>query len=349
MVRIREATRSDNEALLSLTSMTPMSGHHSIRIDRQPDFFRLLDRRGRSHVLVAEEGGFIIGCVSVSQVLVHIDQRHESVHYLGDLKIHPHHRGTGLAVRLIKSIRDLLEADIDLVMCTVAHGNRNVLPLFDGRSGLPKPVALGTFNVFQILPSPRRPKTTTLTIREEPAHPDLVRLYNDYYGRYQLGPVFQTGSLHKSRHWVARSGGDIRAALSLVDVGDAKQIVLIRLPFRLRILVSFLRPLRHLFPIANLPEINHPIRILYIKSLACRKGQDKALDLLIQTARNVVLEQNYHFLTIGVHEKDPLRKRLTKYPKFNYKSMGFAVSLKRGTNGLLRLRQGIPYVDYSLF
>jgi len=349
MVRIREATRSDNEGLLSLTSMTPMGGTISIRIDRHPDFFRLLDRRGRSHVLVAEEDGRIIGCVSVARVSVHVDGRCESVHYLGDLKTHPQHRGTGLAVRLLKSMhRDLLEADADLVMCTAAYGNKNVLPFFDGRAGLPKAVALGTFNVYQILPSPRRPRMRAYDIQEEPDHPDLCRLYNDHFRRYQFGPVFQPSSLHMSRHWVARSGGAIRAALSLVDIGDAKQNVLIRLPFGLGIFVSFLRPLRHLFPIANIPEKNHPIRILYIKAWACHEDQDKALDLLIQTARNVSLKENFHFLAIGVHEKDPLGKRLTKYTKFTFKSMGFVVSLKRSHDDILRLRQGVPYEDYSL-
>ena len=82
MASIRNATPSDNEGLLWLTSMTPMKGKISIRVDRNPNFFRLLDRRGSSQVLVAEEEGKIVGCISVASAPVHIDGKLESVYYL---------------------------------------------------------------------------------------------------------------------------------------------------------------------------------------------------------------------------------------------------------------------------
>ncbi len=349
MARIRNATRSDNEGLLWLTSMTPMKGKISIRVDRNPNFFRLLDRRGCSQVLVAEEEGKIVGCISVACVPVHIDGKLESVYYLGDLKVHPDYQRTGLAVRLVKSMyRHLEAADADLVICTAAYGNQHVLPFFNGRAGLPKAVAIGMFKVFQIFPSPRRPNTTNYGIQEEPEHPDLYRLYNDYFRPYQFGPFFQPDSLQDARHWVARAGGDVQAALSLLDVGDSKQNVLIRLPLVLGILVTFFRSIHRVIPIANLPETNQPVRILYIKTLACRRGHEVALDLLVQRARNVSFEERYHFLVIGVHEKDPLAKRFVKYPKFIFKSLGFVVSLKRGNDEIDRLMREVPYEDYSL-
>ena len=349
MAKIREATQSDNNGLLSLTSMTPMSGEISIRSDRYPDFFRLLDRRGHSRVLVAEENGKIVGCISTTRVPVHVDGELESVHYLGDLKVHPDYQGRGLAVRLLISMqRHLLAADADLIIGTVAYGNKDILPFFDGRVGLPKAVLLGVFKVYQILPSHRQRATTHYSVKVEPEHPDMYRLYNDHFRHYQFGPILPPGSLLNARHLVARSGGVSQASLSVVDVGDSRQSVLIRLPFILGTLVFLLRFLRHMIPIAALPEINEPIRILYVKALACREGYEDALDLLIQKARNICCEEHYHFLAIGVHEKDPLGKRFVRYPKFVFRSMGFVVSLKRGNDEVLRLMRGVPYEDYSL-
>jgi predicted N-acetyltransferase YhbS len=349
MIKIREATRSDNEGLLSLTSVTPMSGEISIRSDRYPDFFRLLDRRGRSQVLVAEKGGVIVGCVSTACVQAYVDGAEEPVRYLGDLKAHPDFQKTGLAVRLLKAMHErLLSANADLVVCTAAYGNKNILPFFDGRAGLPKAAALGVFNVHQILPSARLRITDACDIREEPESPDLYRLYSDHFRHYQFGPVFQPGTLQEARHWVARSGGGIVACLSLVDIADARQNVLIRLPPFLRGLTAIWRSIHRVFPVTDLPGMNEPVRILYIKALACREGQEKALDLLIQKARNVAFARRYHFLAIGVHERDPMRQRIMKYPKFTFRSLGFVIALKRGHDEVSRLTQEVPYEDYSL-
>lgn len=349
MVRIREAIRSDNEGLLSLTAMTPMGGDISIRIDRHPDFFRLLDRRGPSHVLVAEEGGQIVGSVSITRVTVFVEGKRESVHYLGDLKVHPGFRKVGLAAGLLKAMhRDLLAADADLVLSTAAYGNEKVLPFFNGQAGLPRAMAIGVFKVHQLLPSRRRRAAGPYAIQEEAEHPELHRFYNDYFRRYQFGSVFEPGTLGDARHWVARSDGEIQASLSLVDVDDSRQNVIIRLPFLLGGLVSIIRTVHRIVPVADLPTMNTPIRMLYIKALACRDDHEQALGHLIQNARNLAFKEHYHFLAVGLHERDPLGHWLARIPKFTFKSMGFVVGLKRGNDELVQLTRRVPYEDYSL-
>jgi GNAT superfamily N-acetyltransferase len=349
MGRIREATRNDNEGLLSLTAMTPMGGTISIRSDRYPDFFRLLDRRGPSHVLVAEENGAIVGSVSANRVMAYVGGHRQSVHYLGDLKIHPDFRKRGLAVALLKAMhRDLLAAGADLVMCTAAFGNKKVLPYFDGLQGLPRAVALGVFKVYHLLPSRRRREDGAYAVREVPEQPEMLRLYDDHFRNYQFGPVFGPGTLRNARHLAAHEDGGIQASLALVDVGDSRQNVIIRLPFITGRLVSILKAVRRFVPLADLPAINTPIRTLYIKALACRPGHEAALDRLIREARHMAFKDRYHFLAIGLHEADPLGSRLAKFPKFIFKSLGFVVGLQSGHDELVKLTKSVPYEDYSL-
>jgi predicted N-acetyltransferase YhbS len=349
MTRIREATRNDNEGLLSLTAATPMDGTISIRTDRYPDFFRLLDRRGPSRVLVAEEGGAIVGCVSAARVPVHVDGRLDTVHYLGDLKVHPGHRGAGLAASLLNAMHhDLREAGADLVLSTAAYGNDKVRPFFDGKGGLPRAVPAGVFRVYQILPSRRRSVAGPYAIREEPETPEVLALYNDHFRHYQFGPVFGPGALRGARTWTARSNGEIEAALSLVDYGDARQNVIIRLPFVLGRLVSFLKSVRHFVPVPDIPAKNTPIRILYIKALAFRDGHEEALARLVGEARRLAFESRYHFVAVGLHESDPMLLRLARLPKFTFKSMLFVAGLTRGNDELTRLTRRVPYEDYSL-
>lgn len=167
MTRIREATRDDNDGLLALTAMTPMGGDIAVRSDRFPDFFRLLDRRGPSRVLVAEENRTIVGSLSANRVEVYVEGNPEAVHYIGDLKVHPEYRRSGLATRLLKAMqRDLEAAGADLVLCTAAFGNKRVLPYMEGRAGLPRAAALGVFKVYQLLPSRRPGEGAPYEVRE---------------------------------------------------------------------------------------------------------------------------------------------------------------------------------------
>jgi GNAT superfamily N-acetyltransferase len=349
MTRIREATRNDNDGLLLLTAITPMGGDISIRSDRYPDFFRLLDRRGPSHVLVAEEGRTIVGCFSATRVPVYVDGKPESVHYLGDLKVHPDHRRSGLATELIQAMqRDLRASGADLVLCTAAFGNERVRPYLDGRAGLPRTAALGVFKVYQLLPSRRLSEVGAYEVREEPEQPEMLELYAHHFRDYQFGPVLEPDTLRDARHRVARSGGRVQASLSLLDVGDSRQNVIVRLPPVMGALVLIVRALRRVVPLPELPAKGEPIRTLYIKALACRPGHEAALDLLVQEARHQAFEEKYHFVAIGLHERDPLGARLAGRAKFTFKSLGFVAGLKRVQGDLDALTRRIPYEDYSL-
>ena len=348
-MRIRQAERSDNEGLLALTSLSPMKGRISIRIDRQPDFFRLLDMRGPSEVLVAEDRGSIVGCISAARVTVRVDGDPEPVYYLGDLRTHPEIRGAGLGVRLARAMhRRLLAAGADLVVWTAADGNRDVLPFFDGRGGLPKPLPLGTFVVRQMIPSHRPLEDSSYEILEEEETAELRCLYDEAYHAHQFGPCFSGVPPAGVQHWVARSGSEMMAAVSLADVGAAKQNVLIRLPLPLALVFAGVRFLRPVIPLPDLPRANSPVRLLYVKLLACRRGNLRALGLLIRKCRNIAYDERYHFLAVGLHTSDPLSRVIAPVPGFSFRSLGFVVALRRGPEALRALCSAVPYEDYSL-
>lgn len=128
---IREATRSDNQGLLELTSITPMVGKIAIRIDRVPDFFRLVELRGPSLVMVAEKDHTIIASYSISFQKVYVNGKPENLSYLADLKVHPYYRKSTIAMRLVRAaFHKISESGADLLYCTVASGNEAVLPFF---------------------------------------------------------------------------------------------------------------------------------------------------------------------------------------------------------------------------
>ena len=65
MIHYRLANFEDNRQLIELTSSSGMTGEISLRIDRKPDFFGLLNMRGESKVFVAVDHETIIGSICV--------------------------------------------------------------------------------------------------------------------------------------------------------------------------------------------------------------------------------------------------------------------------------------------
>ena len=348
-VIIKEATRDDNEGLVNLTSLTPMKGNISIRIDRSPDFFRLLEMRGSSFVIVAELNNNIIGSSSASAVDVYIDGKPEIVYYLGDFKVHPDYRGSMVAARIARAVHQKLGSlDADLLFCTAAYGNDDVVPFFMGRAFCPPAEKVGIFNVLQIIPTKFKTRNKKYHLEEGAFASSALSFFNNFMKKFQLGPVYSESSFENTTLITASLNNKIVSAVTLVDILHAKQNVLIRLPVYLKSIFKMINAVKAIFPVVTLPEINEIVRILYIKSFTCEPGHEEALKLLLGRARNIAYEKKYSFLAVGIHEKDPFLKIFSRYPKFTFKSMGLVASLKGSNDKISSILGGIPFEDYSL-
>ena len=112
---IREAVEGDNDALLELTRLTPMAGSISLRIDREPDFFALPRVRRETMVFVATSEGKLMGCMSASIHMAHINGVPERIARATDLKVHPLLTGKRVTLRLISAIANYQrEQGVDL-------------------------------------------------------------------------------------------------------------------------------------------------------------------------------------------------------------------------------------------
>ena len=112
-ILIREAKCADNEALLALARVTPMDGRFALRMDRDPDFFALLRRRGEPIVFVATCESRVIGSVSAAIHPTYVNGVLEEVAHVGDLKVPPLFTGKRLSSRLISALDSHLKrADV---------------------------------------------------------------------------------------------------------------------------------------------------------------------------------------------------------------------------------------------
>lgn len=342
---VRQATPSDNEQLLRLTSQSAMEGKISLRIDRGPDFFALLEKRGESTTFVAEQNQKIVGSISVSKGKAFIDQQPSLLYYVSDLKIDQLSQGRQIAFRLMKTLHEYLQGkDADLVLGIVADGNYKMDAILAGRLSLPKFESIGTFKVFQFLPARKSPNLSSCEIHEATATPHLVQLVNAFGQKYQLGKFLSSDS--QTKFLIAVKHGAIVAALSVLDTSSLKQNVVIKVG---PLLHSLLLSSRFLpLPLPRLPAIGEPIRMLYVDNFFYAEGHEEAFLSLMQKARHLAYQQQFHFLSLGLHTKDPLIPYFKSWFKFTFLSHGFVTSVKGNKDLLRNISEGLPFKDYSL-
>ncbi len=353
-VEIREADDADNEALLALTRATPMDGTISIRIDRDPDFFALLGRRGAGRVLVAARGREVGGCISRALRTLYVGGIPETVAYVGDMKVHPGFSGSRVALRLMQALEaDLRSSGVDLCFCVVADGNRRAPPLMDGRLGMPRWTPLGRFLVDELLPTPFQggSKHYHMETAQPQDLPAIAGLLDRFHRSRQFAPQLPekeiADGVSEGGTLVARSAGQVVATLTLSDMGPMKRNVLLDAPAVLRSSLAALRFVAAPFPGFLVPRIGDALRLLSVRHAACDDGHRAALQALLHRARAEAFQRRYTCLAVGLHERDPLRSLVRGIPAFTFTSLAFAASL--GDPGRLKeIAGGIPFEDYAL-
>ena len=357
---IREAVEGDNATLLALTQSTPMAGNISLRIDRDPDFFALLRLRGEGKVYVAVRGREVIGCISAALRTAYVSGVPETVAYVGDMKVHPRFSGTRIALRLIQTLEaHLRSVGIDLCFSVVADGNQRVMPLFEGRLGIPRWASLGRFLVDELIPSPflGRSRQHCIESAEAADLPAITMLLERFQRSRQFAPQLSKDDLARtlsgqreepfSKMLVARNRGSIVATLSLHDTREVKRNVLIDASASLRCALALLRIAAAPLPGFRVPRIGEPLRVLYARFVACEEGHEQALQALVAMARAEAFRRRFTFLVIGLHERDPLRSLVRGIPRFTFSSLALATSLTRPER-LESLATGIPFEDFAL-
>jgi ribosomal protein S18 acetylase RimI-like enzyme len=348
-IRIREGTQSDNDGLINLTSLTSMKGKISIRVDRKPDFFRLLEMRGHSFVMVAESNNQIIGSYSVSAMPVYFLDVSETAYYLSDFRVHPAYRKSKVALELTEAvILKLQSLHANLLFSIVMSGNVAVSSFLKGSSNWPAAKVAGLFNAYQIIPTTYKPKNSKYLVVEADSDSSCIEFFNNFAKKFSFSPVLSESSFDNTILLTASVDNELVAAICLSDVSRQKQEVLTSLPFFLKNVIVFTNFIRMTLSMNKLPEISENVKVLYIKSFACKPDHKAALKLLLSRARNIAYEKQYHFLTIGIHEKNPWKKVFANCLKFNVQSNLFVANLIDDKDVTDQLVNGVSLFDYSL-
>src|SRR5512145_2918576 len=127
----RTAEPADNAGLVALAAASPMEAGLTICVRRDPDFFALNRMEGDRWEVGVVDGpdGSVVGCIGVAERLAFVRGVARRTVYIGDLKVHPAHRGHGVADELSRYAREVSrEMGGDDVPCllTALSGNRGL-------------------------------------------------------------------------------------------------------------------------------------------------------------------------------------------------------------------------------
>jgi len=349
MITYRVATPEDNQPLIALTAASGMTGEISLRIDRKPDFFKLLSLRGETKVFVALDDEKIVGSICVSQQQVRVAQNIFPVQYIGDFKVIEMYRKKGIGLQLCNEMADyVISTGSDLAFLNVSKGNTRPLSFFKNRPAIPDFENIGIFKIYQFFGKKRKPVCRNLKIGISSANEKLIGFLNTHFAKYELGPVITKEHLENSDIYTVEQKGNILGAICITDTMNIKQNVVTRLSRKMKSLLMFLNGISGIFGFSSMPKLHEPVSMLYIKYLAVNNHDRQLVKMLINHARNLTFAKSYSFVSYGVHEKDPLNRCFSGLLKLTFNSVGMLVSIKNNRELIDKVKQGIPFEDYSL-
>lgn len=349
MIKIKEATIQDNEGLLELGKISSMEGEFSMSIDRSPDFFRLLKKRGEYKVFIAKKNEAIIGSVSLTYQKVLINGKKNIAGQIGDMKIHPEYRGGLLAFRLISKLSKFVNTNPpDLLYCHTINGNKLVESLLNGRIGLPKFHFAGHFMINLILSSPKKKYSNEYkVVRVEPDDINLINTFlKQYYSAYNFTPE-KVNIDTKTISGAVYKRDQLVGVICLADTSADKQNIITAIPPQIKFVLKLNKLCSLFFPLPKFPEVGDAIKMLYVKHIGIKDDNEKILELLIQFAKNIAFTNNFSFLTAVLHEQDGLSVYLRKQSKFQFKSNLYVADFKE-IKLVNQIKNSLVYEDFSI-
>ncbi|CAA9518893.1 MAG: hypothetical protein AVDCRST_MAG96-2827 [uncultured Segetibacter sp.] len=242
----------------------------------------------------------------------------------------------------------LVSIGADLAFLNVSKGNNKPLSFFKNRLNIPDFENIGLFNIHQFIGKKRKAFHAQHKIEPTPVTDELITFLNKHYRKYELGSVITKEKLEGANIFTIQHKANIIAAMCLTDTMHVKQNVATKLSPKMKYLVRVINAFNWILGISKMPSLNEPVRMMYIKYLAANNHEKQLVKLLINHARNIVYEKSYSFVSIGLHQKDPLNTCFSGLLKLTFSSVGMLLSIKDNRPLIEKVKQGVPFEDYSL-
>lgn len=333
----RLLNRSDDEAIVRVLDSTPVPGLATLTYTTRPSYFAAHDETSEEHVtLGAFMDDTLVGFAGLSVQRRMVNGTPLRVGYLSGLRVLPAYRGRGIVsagMPLLK--RALDELAVPFCLASIIDGNGPMNTIAKKRKeGYPRFEPIGRITTKLLWPrTAHHPYTITPMSDRDRTE---VRLFLEREGaRKNLSPTRLRGSV-----LIARHSGTIVGVIGLWDQTPFKQTIIEA--YRLPLLVRAFN-LWHSRRGVRLPETGTTLRFRYVTNVSITDDDPDVLDALVSHAWSRDKERD--LLAIGLDQRDPLLKTLTRYRGMTYTSTLYHVSWKHAHP---LPRSGIMYPEVAL-
>ena len=319
---VRRATPADNDALVALSVACPMEGEIGLAVDRAPDFFALNRLEGASWQVgvVDGPGGRPVGCIAVAQRTVYVNGEPTGAMYVSDLKVHPAHRGAGVADLLTGWAGEIGIAawgEDGLAFLTVLGDNRSMARRMAGPRGLPHLERVATYRTFTIPLLWRRavPQGCTITAADTSDLEEMAELWAAVAPRRHLTPAHDADDLgawieaapdlEVASYRLARRGGRIVGFLAPWDQSGFKKLRVTGYTPKLAGVRAAFNAIAPLVRATRLPPPGGALENVTAVHLCVPPDDPAVLRALVLDAYNASRGAG-SFLNVGLDAADPL-------------------------------------------
>ncbi len=330
---IRAARPADNAGLLQLLRGTPMGGDIEVTFMRQPDYFLASRAQGRqTQVFVGLQSGRIVCTGTRALRRCWINGEEVDAGYLADLRLAPAQRGGSLIARSYRFLREQHADGRARMYCTVivADNTTALKTIAANRKGMPRYTPLGKLHtpMLHVRPGgkPALQPGETIERCNVEMLPEVVSFLNA--SRMQMAEVYTADDFTGGRFtgfsldnlFVLRRDGELAGVLGMWN----------QQPLRQTVICGYNGWLKRLLPLVNLvrrPQLPAPGETLNFVYAAFRAAKDQAaLRTLLEHVLREASRGGHDYVTLGVHEDDPLLQAVFAFRHTPFAGRLFAVT-----------------------
>jgi GNAT superfamily N-acetyltransferase len=229
-INVREATAADNEALLELERSAPLDlGDVEIVLDRSPDYFASLSLQEDARVMVAEEGGRLVGVCAAARHCAPLMGEPRALLYIEKGRTLPEYRRQRVSSVLIWALVESWSTrgrPIDSAYWLIAANNNASLTAVRRGGALPWPVKV---HLVDLPADATRTEATTVRLGPERAEEVIALLNRTHAGKEMFAPyteerldarLSRTPRYDWQNWWgLEGEGGRLSAVVGLLDLG----------------------------------------------------------------------------------------------------------------------------------
>ncbi len=192
-------------------------------------------------------------------------------------------------------------------------GNTKPLSFFRNRPNVPDFDNIGIFHSYQFIGKKRRVTDPAYKVEPGAATEEVINFLNRHHRNYELGVVITEKKMDGTQVFVILREHEIIAAICLIDTMHVKQNVVTKFFWKMNTLLKLINAFSGITGLSKMPGVNSPVQMMYIKYLCVNDNHKRIARLLVNHARNLTYEKSYSFISIGLHEKDPLKTAFPVY------------------------------------